>query len=299
MSTHLAKDYVPTIIDSRSLLPRLGAELSLLEEECKLAWPGFKQHPAQQTVRFIEVSLKRFVGLLLAPNVLAALLTVVCIVVIVLLAERTFPNPKDTSDQISSQAGLDMTFINLHSLDQKTDDGSIGRGGNARVGFRKGAGEGSGEVRRLSQGGGGGGNHEALPPQTGKLPPPSTILAPIPKAPPLNPPSLPVAGMDIDPALWKDLKAPVFGDPRSASSASSKGTGEGGGIGTNNGPGIGEGDGAGFGPGNKGNTGGGNKQVGCCGQSGGDGNSSYSDLGILRGKDVEQRARLLSKPEPQ
>jgi hypothetical protein len=46
--------------------------------------------------------------------------------------------------------------------------------------------------------------------------PPSTVLAAIPKTPPLSP-SLPVAGMDIDPALWKDMKAPVFGDPRSNS----------------------------------------------------------------------------------
>jgi TonB family protein len=111
-------------------------------------------------------------------------------------------------------------------------------------------------------------------------------------------PSLPVAGIDVDPALWKDLKAPAYGDPRSTSDVSSKGPGNGGGIGTNNGLGIGEGDGGGYGPGSKGNMGGNQKQTGCCGGSGGEGNDVSAER-PFRGSEVEQRARLLFKPEPQ
>ena len=86
--------------------------------------------------------------------------------------------------------------------------------------------------------------------------------------------------MDVDPVLWKDLKAPVYGDPRSISDVSSKGPGNGGGIGTNNGLGIGEGDGGGYGPGSKGNMGGNEKQTGCCGGSGGEGNDASNGTSV-------------------
>jgi protein TonB len=103
--------------------------------------------------------------------------------------------------------------------------------------------------------------------------------------------------MDIDPALWKDLKAPVFGDPRSTSTVESKGPGEGEGIGINKGTGIGEGSGPGSGPGRDGNIGDGSKQPGCCG--GGGGNTGGGYRVPYRAAEVEQKARLLSKPEPQ
>jgi protein TonB len=175
-----------------------------------------------------------------------------------------------------------------------TNKPSIGKDGPGRVGFQNKKGEGSGPTRKLSEGGGGGGNGNPIPPQTGKLPPPSSILAAIPARPPLNPPTLPVAGIDIDPALWKDIKAPVYGDPRSKSEIESKGPGEGEGIGTNRGLGIGEGDGPGVGPGEKGNMGGGSRQPGCCGPGGGSDNNGQP----LNGSQVEQRARVLFKPEP-
>jgi len=95
------------------------------------------------------------------------------------------------------------------------------------------------------------------------------------------------------------LKAPVYGDPRSTSQQSSKGPGSGEGIGTNNGLGIGDGNGAGVGLGNDGNMGNGDKQPGCCGRPGANGDNASFDHRILRGNEVEQRARLLFKPEPQ
>jgi protein TonB len=165
---------------------------------------------------------------------------------------------------------------------------------SAGVGFNEGKGQGSGPTPKRAQGGGSGGNRNPAPPQTGKLPPPSLIQAAIPVAPPINPPALPAAGIDLDPALWKDLKAPVYGDPRSNSEIPSKGPGEGEGIGTNRGTGIGDGDGPGVFKGDGGNMGGGSRQLGCCGPGGGD-----PDRQTYTGAEVDQRARLLSKPEPQ
>jgi hypothetical protein len=236
---------------------------------------------------------------LFAPNVLAAFAVVATIVGTVILLERRLPRTVSASDPTETLLASETTIIKLNELDKEPEQGGIGRNGKGRVGFQQNRGEGSGEVRRRAQGGGGGGEKNPLPPQTGKLPPPSSILAAIPKAPPVHPPSLPVAGIDIDPALWTDLKAPKYGDPRSTSDASSKGPGDGGGIGTNKGLGIGDGNGPGVGPGNDGNIGGGNRQTGCCGVGGSDRNGSGLEQRPLRGNEVEQRARLLSKPEPQ
>jgi len=177
-----------------------------------------------------------------------------------------------------------------------TNKPSTGKDGPGRVGFQNKKGEGSGPSPKAAHGGGGGGNGNPIPSQTGKLPPPSTILAAIPTRPPLNPPALPAAGIDIDPALWKDLKAPVYGDPRSKSEIESKGPGDGEGIGEGQGTGIGKGRGPGVGPGEKGNMGGGSREPGCCGPGGGsdrDGNDQP-----FAGSQVEQRARVLFKPEP-
>jgi periplasmic protein TonB len=202
-----------------------------------------------------------------------------------------------TDDQTPADEVVMLNVANQpDSKPEAKPDNSIGRDGKGRVGFQSGKGEGSGATPKLARGGGGGGDREPVPPQAGKLPPPSSILAAIPKAPPVHPQSLPVAGIDIDPALWKDLKAPVFGDPRSTSNVPSKGPGEDGGIGTNKGLGVGDGRGPGFGPGEKGNTGGGSKEIGCCGRSGADGDGFNRPF---KGSEVEQRARLLSKPEPQ
>ena len=137
----------------------------------------------------------------------------------------------------------------------------------------------------------GGGDRNPLPPQFGKLPPPSLIPAAIPTTPPKNPATLPVAGLDIDPALWKDVAARVYGDPESKSEIPSNGPGNGGGIGTSNGTGIGPGI-SGGGPG--------------CGIA----HISGSDTGKCTGayapsprpltaSQVDHKARLLSKPEPQ
>src|SRR5688572_25358355 len=185
--------------------------------------------------------------------------------------------PPGTTDEVADIVLLDLT------------PPIIDPGGGSKTTL-----SGSGPTRQSSHGGGGGGDGDPNPAQTGKIPPPSAIPAAIPITPPLTPPALPVAGVDLDPVLWKDLKAPVYGDPRSTSNIPSKGPGEGEGIGGNRGTGIGDGDGPGVGPGKDGNTGGGFRQIGCCGGPPGEGRD-----GIFRGSEVDQRARLLLKPEPQ
>ncbi len=232
------------------------------------------------------------------PNVLAALLTVSIVVVVVMLAERALPKTVAASENETDVAS-ELTILNIKNPETKTNDQGIGKGGKSPVGFQNGSGEGSGEVRRRAQGGGGSGLRDQLPAQVGKLPPPSPIVAAIPKTAPVLP-SLPVAGIDIDPALWKDIKSPVYGDPLSKSNQSSRGPGEGGAFGSGRGLGFGEGDGSGVGPGKNGNMGDGDKQTGCCGSAGSNGNNASLEAPhIFKGTDVEQRARLISKPEPQ
>ena len=71
-------------------------------------------------------------------------------------------------------------------------------------------------------------------------------------------------------------------------------------MGNNHGTGIGEGNGPGFGPGTDGNVGGGPRQQGCCGPgaSSGDNPDGFENR-IWTGPEVEQRPRILAKPEPQ
>ena len=69
-------------------------------------------------------------------------------------------------------------------------------------------------------------------------------------------------------------------------------------MGTAQGSGIANGVGPGFGAGTGGNMGGGPREIGGGGRSGGSGNNPDDRARVLRVKEVEQRARLISKPEP-
>ena len=287
-------EYQPTIIESGLLLGRLAVQIDFLRTELKRASIEFQEHPKQFTKQAIHDFFKRSRAMVHAiPATAIALIVVGLTVTMALLVDQR---------KIESSAGMDglakpeIVMVNLANQPvakpEVKPDSSIGKDGKGRVGFNSGRGEGSGATPKLARGGGGGGNRNPVPPQAGKLPPPSSIVAAIPKAPPIQP-SLPAAGIDIDPALWKDLKAPVYGDPRSNSNIPSHGPGDGGGIGTNKGLGVGPGNGNGYGPGNERNMGDGDGQDGCCGTSGGPGSNA-----TFTNREVEQRARLLSKPEP-
>jgi protein TonB len=69
-------------------------------------------------------------------------------------------------------------------------------------------------------------------------------------------------------------------------------------MGTAQGSGIGDGSGPGFGPGTNGNMGGGPRKIGGGDRGGGSGNNPDDRDRVLHVNEVEQRARLLSKPEP-
>ncbi|HKU73814.1 MAG TPA: energy transducer TonB, partial [Pyrinomonadaceae bacterium] len=286
-------EYQPTIIETRPLISRLAIQIEFFREELKRSWPDFKKDPVAWTKAMTRDVLRAFRS---SPNAIpatfAAVAATTCVIVMVILIDKSTPG----RGAAMIDENPEIVLMNLTDPSELASN-SIGLDGPGRVGFRNGTGEGSGPSQRRAQGGGGGGNRTPLPPQTGKLPPPSNIQAAIPTTPPIHTPALPVAGMDIDPALWRDLKAPVFGDPRSKSTVESKGPGQGEGIGDGKGLGIGKGSGPGYGPGENGNIGEGTKEFGCCGEGGGTGNGAS---GIpFKPTQVEQRARLLSKPEPQ
>jgi TonB family protein len=263
-----AHAYQPTVLEHKLLLSRLAMQIAFVMDEFKKDPRGFVKQSARE--------------LLHNPRIILAAAVATAVLVVVLKSPTT-----TRLDRLAIDDEQPPDVIIYEPID-----------GAGRVGFNEGTGEGSGARRQQAHGGGGGGDHTAQPPQTGELPPPSQVLAAIPTTPPLNPPALPVAGIDIDPALWKDLDGPVYGDPRSNSMLPSKGSGEGEGIGSGRGLGIGSGDGPGVGPGSNGNTGGGYGGNGCCGEGSGDGAGGGYGWGLSAAQ-VDQRARLLLKPEPQ
>ena len=294
-------EYHPTLISDEVLFRRLLVQVRFFADAVRRTWPDIKAHPLTfARIQFNEFK-KQTRQTLARPHVLSGLATALAVVIavatVVLISERHKPSPKviDDSDELVRTVTIDLNSSNQN--DSKT---GVGAGDKGRVGFARGRGEGSGQVARRSQGGGGGGALSPLDRSQGRIPQPSAIPAPIPTTYARMPQSLPAAGIDIDPVLWKDLPFPNYGDPRSKSTTPSNGPGEGGGVGTGKGQGIGEGENNGFGPGRKGNIGGGDKATGCCGEGGSRGNNPNGDLErTFRQAEVDVRARVVFKPEPQ
>lgn len=288
--------YRLTILNDTGLLSRLAIELRFLQRRLKADWPAFKEHPFQVVRRTLADLLRALTSdqRRLATTALG-LCVVLLTILFVLISDRTI--------KTQQAAALKDDEIEILSLSPPTtpssSDHGVGVGSKGRVGLDVGHGEGSLPERKSSHGGGSGGNRDTLNASKGSVPPPSEIPAPIPTASVRKNPSLPAAGIDLDPALWRDLPAPVYGDPRAQNVIPSNGPGDGGGIGTNNGLGIGDGDGNGFGPGSKGNMGGGERDPGGGGRSGGRGNDPNEPEQIFKTSMVNQRARVLAKPEPQ
>lgn len=264
-----AHAYQPTVLEHKLLLSRLAMQIAFVKDEFQRDPRGFVAQSARELLR--------------NPRIILAAAVATAVLVVVLKSPTTTTTP----NQLALDDEQPPDVVIYEPID-----------GAGSAGFNAGTGEGSGPRRQQAHGGGGGGDHTPQTPQTGELPPPSKVLAAIPTTPPLNPPALPVAGIDIDPALWKDLDGPVYGDPRSNSTLPSNGPGDGKGIGTGRGLGIGSGDGPGVGPGSSGNTGGGYGENGCCGEGGGGVGAGGYGEGFSPAQ-VDQRARLLLKPEPQ
>jgi TonB family protein len=293
-------EYHLTIIEDKGLVGRLADELKSVAHESELTWPEFKRDPAGFTKRMAAGYSQMTVRFFRAPNVAVAISSALCVmlavIVGVILLDRLQKRRAEQMAQnaVNEELVLEQMIPNDEPEETKKDS-AVGTGKEGRVGFNKGKGEGSKPEFKKASGGGGGGQQETLPPQQGKLPPPSPIPAAIPTLPPTKPVLLPTAGIDIDPALYKDLPYDRYGDPTSKSTATSAGSGTGNGIGTGSGTGIGVGEGAGVGPGRGGNMGGGDKGLGGGGAGGGTG-TDYSKTFV--GKDVTVKAKILSKPEP-
>ena len=292
-----------TMIDNASLPERLAQEFRYLSIQVRLAWPALKNDPIGFGRRVIvegRTSWRR----LATPSSLAAFATALLLVlsaglVVVFVGHRLGQNPVALASHDAEVARM-IEFL-PETKEAKPEDRGVGAGSKeGRVGFASDRGEGSGPQPRKSTGGGTGGQRDPLPAQVGKPPQPSEIPAPIPKFPPAQKQALPVAGIDLDQALWKNLPMAVYGDPRSKSATPSGGPGDDGGMGTNKGLGIGEGvRGNGFGPGQDGNIGGDRKGPGCCGPGGSQGGNVDDPDRIYPAPQLTERARVLAKPEPQ
>jgi TonB family protein len=293
------REFHVTMLDGASLLERLTTELRFLIYRVRLTWAAWKRDPvvfSRSTLLEGWLQLRRAA----APNAVASLAVAVLVILsavllLVLLDKRSQGHSLVRNND--EEATLIVNFLPTPIV-LKEDQG-VGAGKKGRVGFQSGKGEGSGPKPKRSTGGGSSGLHDPLPAQVGKVPPPSVIPAPIPKLPPVQKSALPVAGIDIDPALWKNEAVSLYGDPRSKSSVPSNGPGDGGGMGTNKGTDIGEGEGPGFGPGRDGNIGRDRKGSGCCGPGGSQGNNVDDPDRVYPAPQVTERARVVAKPEPQ
>jgi TonB family protein len=291
-------EYQPTMLSSAGLLRRLTAELRFLVDRLRTAWPELKRDPRTFTkYAALDVAnlLKQRYGTRGALSALTALFLVFSLVFFGWRqgAVAKAQPPGNNDDKLA------VEFLTLANPTQIPSDTGVGTGSKGRVGFDDGKGEGSQPKPKRAQGGGTGGLDDALIAQQGGIPHASEIPALIPKLPAARTPALPDAGIDIDPALWKHLPFPVYGDPRSKSTTPSNGPGDGGGMGDGNGTGIGDGQGDGFGPGSGGNMGGDLRQFGSDGPGGSSGNNPYPADHVFPPSRVAQRARVLAKPEPQ
>jgi TonB family protein len=287
--------YHLTILNDAGLLSRLTLELRFLDRRLRTAWPAFKEHPLEVTR---SASNDLFRALMSDHRRLATAALASCVVALTILFVLFSDRPiKRQYAAALNDSEIEILSLSPPSTPREPKPG-VGAGSKGRVGFDVGAGEGSLQERKSAHGGGSGGERNKLKVNKGSVPPPSEIPAPIPTVNVRKNPALPAAGIDIDPALWRDLPAPVYGDPRSQNTVASNGPGDGGGIGTHSGLGIGDGDGDGFGPGRKGNIGGGDKAPGG-GKRGGGCCDNANGEEIFRASTVSQRARVLAKPEPQ
>ncbi|HVQ38593.1 MAG TPA: energy transducer TonB, partial [Pyrinomonadaceae bacterium] len=291
-----------TIVDNASLFLRLTKEISFLAEQLREVWPLMQRDPVGLGRRVLAEAIRGLESRLTAPYSKAALMIAVFVissgVMIILLGDRVAANKSQAPDGQREDLVQILEFI--PDPKKAAKEPGIGAGRDGRVGFARGQGEGSAPERRRSTGGGSGGLNSPLPAQRGRLPLPSPIPAPIPALAHSQKQSLPVAGVDIDTALWQHLPMPVYGDPRSKSTTPSNGPGQDGGMGTAKGQGIGEGGGPGFGPGQDGGIGGNRKgPPGGGGPGGSHGSSAEDPDRVYPAPQVTERARVLAKPEPQ
>ena len=207
----------------------------------------------------------------------------------------TWQKRVEQQQQQAAEQDVVEQYIDIPNEQPTPDEGTAGQA--------KGNGGGSKPKQEKAGGGGGGGRQEEKPASFGKTPQVSLtvpqVVAPDPHPPAIKNPSLPVAATLVaDPMLFPpDTRNLNYGLRESKSTDPSSGPGTGNGMGTGTGGGMGPGEGGGYGPGRGGNTGGGDRNDGGGGPGGGGGGTDYNK--VFSGKDVNSKARVLSKPEPQ
>ena len=217
MNTDRSYEYQPTIIESRLLIKRLMVQLAFFEKELKRSWGEFRTDPVvftKHSTQNVYSTLKRILSTPSTRYACAtALMAITGVVIIAFVVQGAWTPVEETATEDSNEPPVEIVLLALPPTDPSV-------GNNAGV---------LSLSRNPNPGRSGGGDRNPLPPQFGKLPPPSIIPAAIPTTPPLHPQTLPVAGIDIDPSQWIDVEAKVYGDPNSKSNVPSSGPGDGGG----------------------------------------------------------------------
>ncbi|HEV2912575.1 MAG TPA: energy transducer TonB [Pyrinomonadaceae bacterium] len=293
-------EYHLTIMEDQGIINRLREQLREVAIESRLTWPEFRRDPAafvRRSASGYGLMAWRFLS---SPNVAVAALTAIVLVLSLSIGLVMMDRWRASREQqLADKQRDDLDYLggitDIPAEEKEKEKGTAG--------MNKGTGGGSKPKQDKPGGGGGGGREEQKPASAGKLPQASLtipqVVAPDPHPNPIKNPSLPVAAtIDADPLLFPtDTRAIPYGDPKSKSTELSSGPGTGNGIGTGTGGGVGSGEGGGVGPGRGGNTGGGDRHPGGGGSGGPGGGVDYNR--IFPPKDVTQKARILSRPEPQ
>ena len=290
-------EYHLTLMDDAGLMARLSGALREVAHESELTWPEFKRDPFGFSKRMITGYSQAGWGFLSQPNVATGVLTALFVMITAVFGILWLDRVQTRHDQeLAAQEELVVDQLIDIPADQPTpDEGTAGQA--------KGDGGGSKPKQEKAGGGGGGGRQEEKPASFGKTPQASLtipqVVAPDPHPPAIKNPSLPVAATIVaDPMLFPpDTRNLNYGLRESKSTDPTSGPGTGNGMGTGTGGGMGPGEGGGYGPGRGGNTGGGDRNDGGGGPGGGGGGTDYNK--VFSGKDVNSKARVLSKPEPQ
>ena len=294
-------EYHLTIIEDAGLTRRLTEELRQAAHESQLTWPEFKRDPFGFIKRSVVAYGTMFWRFISTPNVAIGTATAFMVILTLCLAVVGYDRYRMRQVALADSVRKDIELQEILDTNIPEEEKKVEKG---TAGTNKGTGGGSKPKQEKPAGGGGGGREEQKPASFGKLPQASLtvpqVVAPDPNPPKIKNPSLPVpATINADPLLFPpDQRQLNYGDPKSKSTETSSGPGTGNGIGNGKGGGVGPGEGGGVGPGRGGNTGGGDFRAGGGGPGGGGGgDTDYNKT--FSPKDVTQKARILSKPEPQ
>jgi len=207
------REFSLTLIGDARLSQRLAIEIRFVVDQIKRAWPSFRSDPVGFTRTEFGELRKRVKQTLARPHLVSGAVTAVLVLSALILGVPFLE--KHSSKRTNKTESEDLTRLFTIDFQQEptpTSDMGVGTGERGRVGLERGKGEGSAPTPARSQGGGGSGDRDPNPSSQGRVPQPSIIPAPISTTYARLPRSLPDAGIDIDPVLWKDLRYPNYGD---------------------------------------------------------------------------------------